>query len=164
MGKIGFDNEKYIKLQSENIKKRIDMFGGKLYLEFGGKLFDDFHASRVLPGFAPDAKVKMLLELKEQAEIVIVINADKVVLTGKKWTDRVYLRYTGHPGGQREITPAQMMQKPNGAERLMKKVVKGMLPKTKLGDRLLGNLYVYDGAEHPHQAQTPKTIDINSLS
>ena len=95
---------------------------------------------------------------------VIVINADKVVLTGKKWTDRVYLRYTGHPGGQREITPAQMMQKPNGAERLMKKVVKGMLPKTKLGDRLLGNLYVYDGAEHPHQAQTPKTIDINSLS
>ena len=95
---------------------------------------------------------------------VIVINADKVVLTGKKWTDRVYLRYTGHPGGQREITPAQMMQKPNGAEKLMKKVVKGMLPKTKLGDRLLGNLYVYDGAEHPHQAQTPKTIDINSLS
>mgnify|MGYP006779871765 FL=1 len=95
---------------------------------------------------------------------VIVINADKVVLTGKKWTDRVYLRYTGHPGGQREITPAQMMQKPNGAERLMKKVVKGMLPKTKLGDRLLGNLYVYDGAEHPHQAQTPKTIDIDSLS
>ena len=95
---------------------------------------------------------------------VIIINADKVVLTGKKWTDRVYLRYTGHPGGQREITPAQMMQKPNGAERLMKKVVKGMLPKTKLGDRLLGNLYVYDGAEHPHQAQTPKTIDINSLS
>ncbi|MBO5933504.1 MAG: 50S ribosomal protein L13 [Bacteroidaceae bacterium] len=95
---------------------------------------------------------------------VIVINADKVVLTGKKWTDRVYLRYTGHPGGQREITPAQMMQKPNGAERLMKKVVKGMLPKTKLGDRLLGNLYVYDGTEHPHQAQTPKTIDINSLS
>ena len=95
---------------------------------------------------------------------VIVINADKVVLTGKKWTDRVYLRYTGYPGGQREITPAQMMQKPNGAEKLMKKVVKGMLPKTKLGDRLLGNLYVYDGAEHPHQAQTPKTIDINSLS
>ncbi len=78
MGKIGFDNDKYIKLQSQNIKKRIDMFGGKLYLEFGGKLFDDFHASRVLPGFAPDAKVKMLLELKEQAEIVIVINADAI--------------------------------------------------------------------------------------
>ena len=78
MGKIGFDNDKYIKLQSENIKKRIDMFGGKLYLEFGGKLFDDFHASRVLPGLAPDAKVKMLLELREQAEIVIVIIADAI--------------------------------------------------------------------------------------
>ena len=95
---------------------------------------------------------------------VIVINADKVVLTGKKWTDRVYLRYTGHPGGQREITPAEIMQKPNGAEKLMKKVVKGMLPKTKLGDHLLGNLYVYAGTEHKHQAQTPKTVDINSLS
>ncbi|MDD6276817.1 MAG: DUF1846 domain-containing protein [Clostridia bacterium] len=75
MKKIGFDNEKYVKLQSEKIRERIDQFGGKLYLEFGGKLFDDFHASRVLPGFAPDSKVKMLLQLKDQAEIVIVINA-----------------------------------------------------------------------------------------
>ncbi len=75
MNKTGFDNEKYLKMQSEHIKDRIDMFGGKLYLEFGGKLFDDFHASRVLPGFAPDSKVQMLLQLKEQAEIVIVINA-----------------------------------------------------------------------------------------
>ena len=56
----GFDNEKYLKLQSQNIKERIELFGGKLYLEFGGKLFDDFHASRVLPGFAPDSKIKML--------------------------------------------------------------------------------------------------------
>lgn len=95
---------------------------------------------------------------------VIVINADKVVLTGKKWTDRVYLRYTGYPGGQREITPAQLMKKPNGAERLMKKVVKGMLPKTKLGSQLIGNLFVYAGSEHPHQAQTPKSIDIKSLN
>ena len=94
---------------------------------------------------------------------VIVINADKVVFTGKKWTDKVYLRYTGYPGGQREMTPAQLMAKPNGAERLMQKVVKGMLPKTKLGDKLLGNLYVYEGGEHPHQSQTPKEIDINSL-
>lgn len=78
MGKIGFDNDKYIALQSENIKKRIDMFGGKLYLEFGGKLFDDYHASRVLPGFQPDSKVKMLLNLKDQAEIVIVINANAI--------------------------------------------------------------------------------------
>ena len=75
MLKIGFDNNKYLKLQSQCIRDRIDMFGGKLYLEFGGKLFDDYHASRVLPGFAPDSKVRMLLELKDQAEIVIVISA-----------------------------------------------------------------------------------------
>src|SRR5574344_1251225 len=76
--RIGFDNEKYIKLQSEHIKERISQFGDKLYLEFGGKLFDDFHASRVLPGFEPDSKLKMLLELKEQAEMVFVINADDI--------------------------------------------------------------------------------------
>ncbi|MBC8570500.1 DUF1846 domain-containing protein [Zongyangia hominis] len=75
MKRQGFDNDQYVQLQSEHILKRIAAFGGKLYLEFGGKLFDDFHASRVLPGFAPDSKVKMLLELKDQAEIVIVINA-----------------------------------------------------------------------------------------
>ena len=94
---------------------------------------------------------------------VIIINADKVVLTGRKWTDRIYLRYTGYPGGQREMTPAQLMKKPNGAERLMKKVVRGMLPKTKLGDKIMDNLFVYAGSEHPHAAQTPKAIDINSL-
>ena len=75
MSAIGFDNEKYIRLQSEHIKERIDAFGGKLYLEFGGKLFDDFHAARVLPGFAPDSKIRMLVKLKEEAEVVIVINA-----------------------------------------------------------------------------------------
>ena len=73
--KIGFDNEKYLKIQSEHIRDRIGQFGGKLYLEFGGKLFDDFHASRVLPGFHPDSKITMLRELKDQAEIIIVINA-----------------------------------------------------------------------------------------
>ncbi len=78
MSKIGFDNEKYIRLQSQNIRDRIDKFGGKLYMEFGGKLFDDYHAARVLPGFEPDAKVKMLMELKDDAEIVIVINADAI--------------------------------------------------------------------------------------
>lgn len=78
MVKIGFDNDKYIALQSQNIRDRINMFGGKLYMEFGGKLFDDYHASRVLPGFKPDSKVKMLLELKDEAEIVIVINADAI--------------------------------------------------------------------------------------
>ena len=78
MTNIGFDNEKYLKMQSEHIRERIESFGGKLYLEFGGKLFDDFHASRVLPGFAPDSKIKMLAQLKEQAEIVIVINAGDI--------------------------------------------------------------------------------------
>ena len=92
---------------------------------------------------------------------VIIINADKVKLTGNKWNDRVYLSHTGYPGGQRENTPATLMAK--GEERLYKKVVKGMLPKNKLGDKLLGNLYVYAGTEHPHQAQTPKSIDINLL-
>ncbi len=75
MQKIGFDNEKYLKLQSERIKERIENFGGKLYLEFGGKLFDDYHASRVLPGFLPASKITMLAQLKEQAEVVIVISA-----------------------------------------------------------------------------------------
>ena len=75
MARIGFDNEKYLRLQSQHIEERINKFGGKLYLEFGGKLFDDFHASRVLPGFAPDSKIKMLEQLKDQAEVVIVINA-----------------------------------------------------------------------------------------
>ncbi len=78
MTKIGFDNDRYIELQSQNIRDRIAMFGDKLYMEFGGKLFDDYHASRVLPGFAPDAKVKMLLNLKDDAEIVIAINADAI--------------------------------------------------------------------------------------
>ncbi len=78
MLKIGFDNEKYLHLQSQNILERVDKFGGKLYLEFGGKLFDDYHASRVLPGFLPDSKMKMLLQLKDQAEIVIAINADHI--------------------------------------------------------------------------------------
>ncbi len=78
MKKTGFDNKNYIELQSKNIRDRIAMFGGKLYMEFGGKLFDDYHAARVLPGFEPDAKVKMLLELKDDAEIVIAINADAI--------------------------------------------------------------------------------------
>ena len=73
--KIGFDNEKYLRMQSEHIRERIGQFGDKLYLEFGGKLFDDYHASRVLPGFAPDSKLRMLLQLADQAEIVIAINA-----------------------------------------------------------------------------------------
>ena len=77
MTKIGFDNQKYLELQSKKILERVDKFGGKLYLEFGGKLFDDYHASRVLPGFEPDSKMKMLLQLKDQAEIVIAICAER---------------------------------------------------------------------------------------
>ncbi|MBR3290416.1 MAG: DUF1846 family protein, partial [Clostridia bacterium] len=78
MNQIGFDNDQYRKLQSQHIRERIDQFGGKLYLEFGGKLFDDYHASRVLPGFHPDSKVRMLMQLKDEAEIVIVISADAI--------------------------------------------------------------------------------------
>ena len=72
---IGFDNEKYLRIQPEHIKERIAQFGDKLYLEFGGKLFDDFHASRVLPGFQPDSKLRMLMQLRDDVEIVIVISA-----------------------------------------------------------------------------------------
>ncbi len=92
---------------------------------------------------------------------VIIVNADKVELTGNKWSDRVYLRYSGYPGGQKEYTPAQLMKK--SPDRLFRKVIKGMLPKNKLSDVLIGNLYVYTGSEHPHQAQQPKTIDLNTL-
>ena len=92
---------------------------------------------------------------------VIVLNAGKVKLTGNKWTDRIYLSYTGYPGGQRELTPEVLMKK--SPERYIKKVVKGMLPKNKLANHLLTNLYVYVGSEHPHEAQQPKTIDLNAL-
>ena len=85
--KIGFDNDKYLSMQSEHIKERIGQFGDKLYLEFGGKLFDDYHASRVLPGFAPDSKLRMLLQLADQAEVVIVISAaDMAILTATRPT------------------------------------------------------------------------------
>ena len=76
--KIGFDNDKYLKLQTERILSRVEQFGGKLYLEFGGKLFDDYHASRVLPGFQPDSKMRMLLKLRDQAELVVAISADDI--------------------------------------------------------------------------------------
>ena len=92
---------------------------------------------------------------------VIIINADKVRLTGKKMTDRIYYSYTGYPGGQRENTPASILAKPNGADKLLRRVVKGMLPKNRLGAKVLDNLYVYAGSEHKHDAQDPKQIDIN---
>ena len=78
MQRIGFDNDKYLSLQTERILKRVEQFGGKLYLEFGGKLFDDYHAARVLPGFQPDSKMRMLLKLRDQAELVVAISADDI--------------------------------------------------------------------------------------
>ena len=94
-------------------------------------------------------------------DYVIVINAEKVKLTGNKMTDKVYTRHTGYPGGQRFATPADYLAKKPAF--LIEKAVKGMLPKTRLGDKLLSNLKVYAGAEHPHAAQNPKTIKLNEI-
>ena len=87
---------------------------------------------------------------------VIVINAEKIRLTGKKWNDKVYVRHTGFPGGQRIATPKMLMDK--SPTTLVKKAVKGMLPKSRLGDKIYTNLYVYAGSEHPHAAQKPKEV------
>ena len=76
--KFAFDNDQYLRTQSAHIRQRIDQFGGKLYLEFGGKLYDDNHASRVLPGFQPDSKMRMLLQMKDQVEVIIAINSDDI--------------------------------------------------------------------------------------
>lgn len=92
---------------------------------------------------------------------VIIINAEKVKLTGNKWNDRIYLSHTGYPGGQRESNPARILAK--DPLKLYKKVVLGMLPKNKLSDAIIGNLYVYAGSEHPHDAQNPTAIDLNTL-
>ena len=94
---------------------------------------------------------------------VIIINAEKIKITGKKMTEKIYYSYSGYPGGQKQATPASILAKPNGAEKLIRKVVKGMLPKTKLGDKILHNLYIYEGSEHKQEAQQPKAIDINLL-
>lgn len=94
-------------------------------------------------------------------DYVIVINAEKVKLTGNKMTDKVYTRHTGYPGGQRFATPADYLAKKPTF--LIEKAVKGMLPKTRLGDKLLTNLKVYAGAEHPHAAQNPKPIKLNEI-
>jgi large subunit ribosomal protein L13 len=89
---------------------------------------------------------------------VIIINAEKIRLTGKKMTDKVYVRHTGHPGGQRFRTPREWMEK--DGRKVVENAVKGMLPKTKLGSRQYTNLYVYAGSEHPHAAQTPKSVEL----
>ena len=112
------------------------------------------------PGYCP---------YMECGDKVIIINAEKAILTGKKMTDKVYLSYTGYPGGQRETTPARLLAKAynkhikKGMHPLYIHVMKGMLPKNRLGRRLIENMYVYNGPEHDHQAQNPKVIDINKL-
>ena len=92
---------------------------------------------------------------------VVIINADKIHLTGNKWEAKSYIRHTGYPGGQRSLTATEMYQK--DPARLVEKAVKGMLPKNKLGSALFRNLYVYTGTEHKHDAQNPKAINLNDL-
>ncbi len=94
---------------------------------------------------------------------VILINVSKVIFTGKKETDKVYIRYTGYPGGQRFRTPAEWRKRPRGAENMLRHAVKGMLPKNILGRQLLRNLYIFEGPEHNMQGQQPKAIDINQF-
>lgn len=92
---------------------------------------------------------------------VVIINAEKVRLTGNKLNDKIYLSYSGYPGGQREQTPAELLAK--YPERLIEKAVKGMLPKNRLGAKIYGNLKVYVGSEHKQEAQNPKVIDLNTI-
>lgn len=92
---------------------------------------------------------------------VIIVNADKIIFSGKKETDKVYVRYSGYPGGQRFNTPADLRKQKYGAEKIIRHAVKGMLPKGPLGRSLMSNLFVYEGPEHKHEAQKPKSIDIN---
>ncbi|MGB0838069.1 MAG: 50S ribosomal protein L13 [Flavobacteriaceae bacterium] len=92
---------------------------------------------------------------------VVVINAEKINLTGKKWTDKSYIRHTGYPGGQRSLTATEVFEK--DPTRLISKSVKGMLPKNKLGAAIFRNLYVYEGAEHQQEAQKPNAINLNDL-
>ncbi len=101
------------------------------------------------PGYTPNV---------DCGDNVIIINADKIVLTGKKWDDRVYQRYTGYPGGQRDTTPRQLKAK--SSTLLVERSVRGMLPKNRLGRELFRNLYVYEGAEHQHEAQKPTIKEI----
>ena len=92
---------------------------------------------------------------------VIIINAAKVVFSGKKETDKIYTRYTGYPGGQRFNTPADLRTRPNGIDKMLRHAIKGMLPKGPLGRSLMDNVYIFEGAEHNKAAQQPKNIDIN---
>lgn len=89
---------------------------------------------------------------------VIVINSDKIKLTGNKWEDKVYVSHSGYPGGQKTTTPKRLMAK--SSTKIIERAVKGMLPKNRLGRALFGNLYVYEGTDHPHEAQQPKIVNI----
>ena len=89
---------------------------------------------------------------------VIVINAEKIRLTGKKWTNKLYVRHTGYPSGQRFSTPEELLAK--NPAKIIEKAIKGMLPKNRLGNMIFNNLYVYTGSDHPHQAQKPKKLDL----
>ena len=92
---------------------------------------------------------------------VVIINAEKINLTGKKWTSKSYIRHTGYPGGQRSLTATELFEK--DPSRIIEKAVKGMLPKNKLGSALFRNLYVYSGSSHKQEAQNPKAINLNDL-
>ena len=92
---------------------------------------------------------------------VIIINAEKIQLTGKKWTDKIYMRHTGYPGGQRTRTAEEYMAKK--PTYIVEQAIKGMLPKNRLGSQLFRNLFVYEGSEHPHEAQKPKSIDLTKI-
>lgn len=104
------------------------------------------------PEFTPHA---------DTGDYVIVINAEKIRMTGKKWTDKIYMRHTGYPGGQRTLTANELMAK--RPIKIVENAVKGMLPKNKLGRQIYGNLHVYEGSEHPHEAQKPKLIKLSDL-
>ncbi len=102
------------------------------------------------PGYTPNV---------DCGDNVIVINSDKIKLTGKKWTDKVYVSHTGYPGGQKKQTPKEVMTRKSSTI-LVERAVKGMLPKNRLGRAIYKNLYVYEGSEHPHEAQQPKALNI----
>ena len=104
------------------------------------------------PGFTPNV---------DCGDNVIVVNCEKVALKGKKMTNRVYSRYTGYPGGQRYTTPKEILAK--RPEELIRRSVRGMLPKNRLGSKILDNLYIYAGPEHPHQAQQPREITLKEI-
>ncbi|MFA5620433.1 MAG: 50S ribosomal protein L13 [Weeksellaceae bacterium] len=118
---------------------------------------------RLASGIAKLARGKHKTNFTPHADCgdyVVVINADKIELTGNKWDEKVYLRFSGYPGGQKSTTARQMYDK--DPARLVEKALKGMLPKNRLGRQIFSNVYIYSGEEHPHTAQKPKSTDIKA--